>query len=257
MTEQHVLICDTETTGVNIKTAGICQISAVLLTVEFDEEWSPVNHKVMTLMSTLCNPGHPIPKEASDIHGTTNEMVRLAPPDHIAVNQLARLTEELSSIFHANGEDFFLGSYNGNRFDFPLLNARDEDSAHIFDKVPKVDAFMMAYRTYPELGHKLGEMYTSLLGREPENAHDAVYDCLMTAEVLVELLRARGKGLHEASAWCDTPQVLTSLPFGKHKAKPMKEVPLTYINWALGGGLRDISDDLLLTLETEVKRRRK
>ncbi|MGB0917812.1 MAG: exonuclease domain-containing protein, partial [Flavobacteriales bacterium] len=61
---------DLETTGVNVAKDRIVEISIIKLNPDATEE-------VLTL---LVNPGMPIPKQSSDIHGITDEKVAGEPP---------------------------------------------------------------------------------------------------------------------------------------------------------------------------------
>ena len=91
---------DLETTGVNPGSDRIVEIAIV---------------KVLTdgTKSVKCkriNPGMPIPKSSSDIHGITDEMVKDEPT-------FKQVAQELKQML--DGCDF--AGYNSNRFDIPLL----------------------------------------------------------------------------------------------------------------------------------------
>ena len=60
---------DTETTGLHCSNDQIVELTAIRF-----REWEPVE-----IFTTLINPGHPIPEEASSIHGITDSMVQNAP----------------------------------------------------------------------------------------------------------------------------------------------------------------------------------
>ena len=59
----------------------------------------------------LVNPEMPIPKDSSDVHGITDDMVKDAPSFKAMANEIKQFME---------GSD--LGGYNSNRFDVPMLN---------------------------------------------------------------------------------------------------------------------------------------
>jgi DNA polymerase-3 subunit epsilon len=58
----------------------------------------------------LINPEMAIPKDSSDIHGITDEMVKDAPTFKQAGNEIKMFIENCD-----------LGGYNSNRFDIPIL----------------------------------------------------------------------------------------------------------------------------------------
>ncbi len=91
---------DLETTGINIVTDRIVEISYLKISPSGEESSKTI----------LVNPGIPIPKEASDIHGILDEDVKDAPK----FNELA---QTLANDFE--GCDF--AGYNLNKFDVPLL----------------------------------------------------------------------------------------------------------------------------------------
>ena len=95
-----LIFFDLETTGINIVTDRIFEISYLKI-FPGSEEYSK---------TILVNPGIPIPKEASDIHGILDEHVKDAPK----FNELA---QTLANEFE--GCDF--AGYNLNKFDIPLL----------------------------------------------------------------------------------------------------------------------------------------
>ncbi|MBN2614219.1 MAG: 3'-5' exonuclease [Bacteroidales bacterium] len=120
----------------------------------------------------LLNPEIPISKEASDIHGITDEMVQDKP----TFKQVAHDVER----FLANSD---LAGYNSNRFDIPMLveelmragidfeveNRRFVDVQNIFMKM-EPRTLKAAYRFYVQ--------------KELENAHSAEADVMATYEVL-------------------------------------------------------------------------
>jgi DNA polymerase-3 subunit epsilon len=44
------------------------------------------------------------------------------------------------------------------------------------------------------------------------------------------------------------------MPFGKHKGRPFKELPIEYLVWASN---KDFDEDLIFSLRSEIKRRKK
>ncbi|MDP5158980.1 MAG: 3'-5' exonuclease [Flaviramulus sp.] len=91
---------DLETTGVNITTDRIVEISILKVFPNGKEERK----------TWLVNPEMPIPKEVVEIHGITDEKVANEPTFKV-------LAKEIHNII----KDSDLGGFNSNRFDIPLL----------------------------------------------------------------------------------------------------------------------------------------
>src|ERR1051325_2062258 len=91
---------DLETTGTNLGSDRIVEIAIVKLLTDGTK----------TVKRKLINPGIPIPKVVSDLHGITDEIVKDAP----AFKQVAHELKQM-----LDGCD--IAGYNSNRFDIPML----------------------------------------------------------------------------------------------------------------------------------------
>ena len=91
---------DLETTGVNLGTDRIVEIAIVKILPDGKR----------SVKRKLINPGMPIPKQSSDVHGITDEMVKDAPTFKQVAHELKQMLD---------GCD--MAGYNSNRFDIPLL----------------------------------------------------------------------------------------------------------------------------------------
>jgi DNA polymerase-3 subunit epsilon len=98
--EKPIVFFDLETTGVNIATDRIVEISVLKLFPNGNKESK----------TWLVNPEVEIPKESAEIHGITNEKVVTEP----TFKELAPKVSEMIA-----GCD--LAGFNSNRFDIPLL----------------------------------------------------------------------------------------------------------------------------------------
>jgi exodeoxyribonuclease X len=121
---------------------------------------------------------------------------------------------------------------------------------------PMIDVITLMTREAPEHGLKLTEVFErTFLGSDDaatllNSAHDALADCHMTARVLIDWFRRyQNPDPLEVAKWCNTPQRLRCMPFGKYKGVPVDQVPKTYISWAKAKWT-DMSPDLALTMET-------
>lgn len=218
---------DVESTGTDPAQDRIVQLGIVKWHLSGDRKsWT-----------TLVNPGVPIPKEATDTHGITDEMVKDAP-------RFADIAEGLAVGFR--GCDF--GGYNIRRFDIPILNAEfsrcriaiDLMSAHA------VDAYVLDMKMRPR---DLSAYVREYLGRELEGAHDAGADITGTAEAFEAFMQRFSelprtpKELHDL-AFGDSETSLAGgkftfrngkcvMTFGKHKNVPLDKVDPNYLRWVL------------------------
>lgn len=185
---QLSFICfDTETTGTG-KFDKIIQLASIQVK----------NGKISKdgIFNKLINPEMPIPKEASDVNGITDDMVKDAP------TVMGVLEEFLSK--HMNKNNGIPVAYN-SKFDMNLLNnaireypfdhnivAKNkntgEDIKIISEKkeAKVLDPFILIQRIHPYLGarKKLSTQYQWLFCKEMDNAHDALADVKGTIDVL-------------------------------------------------------------------------
>lgn len=160
-----MLVFDLETTGVDTQKDRIVQICV------------KDGDKITT---RLINPEMPIPKEASDIHGITDEIVKDAP----TFKQIAKSLYALM-----NGRDLL--TFNGNAFDVPLLINEFARCGIDFDVsgVQLIDASNIYRRLNPR---DLASAYKQYTGLELDGAHNAENDVLAT-EVLFRVMCERHK----------------------------------------------------------------
>src|SRR5579871_4307237 len=95
-----IAFIDLETTGVNLSTDRIVEIAIVKILPDGTRQQK----------RKLLNPQIPIPKQSTDLHGITDEMIKDAPSFKQASNELKQFIENCD-----------LGGYNSNRFDIPML----------------------------------------------------------------------------------------------------------------------------------------
>lgn len=122
------------------------------------------------------NPECPIPQEAIQIHGITDEDVRDCP----VFKQIAK---EVVNVLR--GCD--LAGYNSNHFDIPLLAEELLRAGTDFDlrKCQSVDAFVIFQKNEPR---NLTAAYKFYCGKDLTDAHSAQGDTQATAEVLLAQL---------------------------------------------------------------------
>ena len=157
-----LIFFDLETTGVNVVTDRIVEISMIKINPNGSEE--QVTYRI--------NPEMPIPKEASEIHGIYDDDVKDKPTFKQIAKQIAKFFE---------GCD--VAGYNSNRFDVPLLaeeflradvdfdmrNRKFIDVQTIFHKMEQ-RTLVAAYKFY--------------CNKDLTDAHSASADTIATYEVL-------------------------------------------------------------------------
>jgi DNA polymerase-3 subunit epsilon len=226
-----ICFIDLETTGINVSTDRIVEIAIVKIGVDGTKQ----------VKRRLVNPEMPIPKESSDVHGITDEMVKDAPSFKALANEIKQFME---------GAD--IGGYNSNRFDVPMLNeeflragiSADIESRKLLD-VQKV-FHKMEQRT-------LSAAYQFYCHKTLEDAHTAEADATATWEVLeaqIEKYPQIGNTVESIVKFTGDEEIVdfarrlvyengvVVFNFGKHKGKSvvqvLKEEP-QYYDWMMKG----------------------
>ncbi len=222
---------DLETTGVNLAIDRIVEIAIVKLLPDGTRQ----------VKRRLINPQIPIPKQSSDIHGITDEMVKDAPSFKQVANEMRQFLDNCD-----------MAGYNSNRFDLPLLVEEflrsglefDVTYRHLVD-VQKIYHFMeprtlsAAYRFYCE--------------KILEDAHSAEADAIATWEVLeaqLEKYSQLGSTVESIIKFTGQEQIvdfarrfimengIEIFNFGKHKGRPVADVLKAepqYYDWMMKG----------------------
>lgn len=160
--ERPLVFFDLETTGVNIGTDRIVEISILKVHPNGNKE----------SYTWLVNPEIEIPAEATAVHGITNEKVVTEP----TFKELAAKVSDLIA-------DCDLAGFNSNRFDIPLL-AEELMRAGIdfdMDNRKAVDVQVIYHKKEKR---NLSAGYQFYCGKELEGAHSAEADTLATYEIL-------------------------------------------------------------------------
>lgn len=153
---------DLETTGVNLGTDRILEIAIVKILTD----------GTRSVKRKLINPGMPIPKASSDIHGITDDMVKDAP-------LFKQVAQELKQML--DGCDF--AGYNSNRFDIPLLMEEFLRAQVDFDMKNRklLDVQNIFHKMEPRT---LGAAYRFYCNKTLDGAHSAEVDASATYEIL-------------------------------------------------------------------------
>jgi len=206
---------DTETTGVRFDKDRIIEIAG------FD----PVLNRTF---SQLVNPKCPIPKEATAIHGITDEMVKDAPTFKEAGQQFIDFCEG----------DIVIVAHNYDAFDALFLKEECKRHQLPLPSWPSVDTLKWARKYRPDLPRHALQFLRQIFGISENNAHRALDDVVMlyqifsimiddlSFETILELMK-------QASS---SSSSLQHMPFGKYQGKPLSQVPKDYIQWLFTNG---------------------
>ena len=221
---------DLETTGVNITTDRIVEISILKVYPNGNKESK----------TWLVNPEMPIPAEVSAIHGITDDKVANEPT-------FKQLATEINNMI----KDADLAGFNSNRFDIPLLAEEMLRADMDFDMKSRlaIDVQTIFHKMEQRT---LSAAYKFYCDKNLENAHTAAADTLATYEVLeaqverYEDLENNAKFLAEFSSrkrFADFAGFIAFnkegqevFSFGKHKGKLVTDVLETepgYFGWLL------------------------
>ncbi len=178
------VVVDTETTGLDARTARLVQIGAVRLGGGSLEE--------ADTFERLVDPGVPIPAMASAIHGIKDEHVRSAP-------SFSAMAPELEAFI---GSSVLIG--HTIAYDIAVLQREYALSGRTWHRPRTLDVRDLAELAQPTLARYDLDRLCEWLSIEITGRHTAIGDAMATARLfrgLVPLLRQRGiRTLAEAEA---------------------------------------------------------
>ncbi len=161
-----IIFFDLETTGVNIATDRIVEISILKIFPNGNKESN----------TWLVNPEIEIPAEATAVHGITNEKVVMEPT-----------FKELAPTINKMIADCDLAGFNSNRFDIPLL-AEELMRAGIDFDMNNRKAIDVQVIFHKKEQRTLSAGYQFYCGKNLEDAHSAEADTKATYEILLAQL---------------------------------------------------------------------
>jgi DNA polymerase-3 subunit epsilon len=230
--KRPIVFFDLETTGINVSTDRIVEISLLKISPNGKEQW----------MTTRVNPGIPIPPKSTAIHGISDKDVADAPSFKEIAKNLAAFLE---------GCD--LAGYNSIKFDIPVLAEEflRTDTDFNFRKRRYVDAQVIFYKKEQRT---LAAAYQFFCNKDLKDAHSAKADTSATYEVLKAQLDRYTDLENDIEKLADFSSFNNNVDFagriildengveifnfGKHKGKPVeavfKEEP-SYYAWIMNG----------------------
>lgn len=154
---------DIESTGINVASDRIVEISVLKINVDGTEETK----------TKRIHPGIPIPIESSLIHGIYDEDVKDAPSFKQIAKGLAQFLENCD-----------LAGYNSNKFDIPILMEEFLRAEVDFDISKR--KFVDVQNIFHQMEQRtLKAAYKFYCNKDLENAHSAEADIRATYEVLL------------------------------------------------------------------------
>lgn len=226
------LVClDCETTGLDKENDRILEFAMAIFK----------DGKVIDSFETLVNPQIPIPEESRKIHGIRSEMVEGKP----TIDTL------LPKIFKKIGNRPIMG--HGIGFDIAVLESETKRSNLLWVLKDNlcIDTLRLA-RYYGQSPINSLERLREHFNIQQEVAHRAMGDVCVNIQVFEKLTKGF-RSLHDINTALAKPIEMKTMPLGKHKGRPLKEIPLQYLQWALQ---KDFDQDLIFSIRQEIKRRR-
>ena len=237
---------DLETTGVNLATDRIIEIAIVKVLPDGKR----------SAKRKLINPQMSIPKQSSDIHGITNEMVKDAPTFKEVAQELKQMLD---------GCD--IAGYNSNRFDIPMLVEEFLRAEVDFDMKGRklIDVQNIFHRMEQRT---LSAAYKFYCNKVLDGAHSAEIDAMATHEILIaQLERYPDLGTSVDSVLKligEEPIVdfarrfvmengIEIFNFGKYKGRAVAEVLRTepqYYDWMMKGDFPQYTKQKLTEIRT-------
>jgi DNA polymerase III subunit epsilon len=230
--KKPIAFIDLETTGINVTTDRIVELSVLKISPNGKEEW----------MTTRVNPEIPIPPKTTAIHGITDEDVVKSPTFREVGKKLAAFLE---------GCD--LAGYNAIKFDIPVL-AEEFLRVNIdfnFRKRRYVDVQVIFHKKEQRT---LSAAYMFYCKKELEGAHGSKADTAATYEVLKSQLERYQDLENDVEKLADFSSFNSNVDFagriildengievfnfGKHKGKPVETVfaeEPAYYSWMMNG----------------------
>ncbi len=246
-----IIFFDLETTGINVASDRIVEISYLRIDLNGNE----------SSRTLRVNPGRPIPQEASNIHGISDDDVKDSPGFN-----------ELGKTIARDFEGCDLAGYNSVKFDIPLLAEEFLRAGIEIDLMRRkfVDVqiiFMkMEQRT-------LAAASKFFLGKELKDAHSAEADTMATYEILQAQLErysnlendigmlaefsAHNRNVDFAGRIIYNDEDVEVFNFGKHKGKPVADVLANdpgYYGWMMKGDFPLYTKKVLTSIKLNSKK---
>lgn len=230
--EKQKFICiDCEMTGLDAQQDRIIEIGIVC----FDST------QIYESMESLVNPECPIPELATQITHITQDMVKDKPTIDKLLPDILKMIGRNIIIGHGIQYDIEILAIAAERYGIPCTLRHNRF----------IDTLRLA-RLYGGCPVNSLEQLRKHFNIPQEGAHRAMSDVIVNVEVFKHLTK-KYTTTDQLFKVLSKPVLMTTMPLGKHKGRPMKEVPLQFLQWMAN---KDFDQDLLFSIRTELKRRK-
>lgn len=213
---------DTETTGILSEKEFIVEIAA------FD----PILNRTFV---SFVNPGSPIPQEATNIHGITDEMVKDAP-------SFASVGKDFFD-FCAHGETVLI-AHNNDNFDIHFLRSECKRHGLELPSIPMLDSLKWARKYRPDLPKHSLQYLRTVYGFKENQAHRALDDVIMLAQIFSIMIDDLPLQTVLDLLYTNTSTGnIKAMPFGKYQGTPLEKVPKDYVQWLQKSGAFEKPDN--------------
>ena len=238
--ERPLVVIDLETTGLDVQKDRIVEICVVKRFPDGKQE----------VKTRLINPTISIPKEASEIHGITDEKVKNEPK-----------FKDLAASLGAYIDGCDIAGYNSNKFDVPML-LHEFERAGIYGAFENVN-LIDVYKLYSKFNPRTLEVaYADYCGKKLD-AHNAESDAIATIELLESMVSEHSheisdKSIQGLAAFTGEEKKLDVLgvilenkdgeavfSIGKHKGKRLKD-NRSYCEWMLKSNFSQNTKDAII-----------
>ena len=250
-----IVFFDIESTGLNVATDRIVEISIVKINPDGSEE----------IKTRRINPTIPISPEAQNVHGISDEDVKNEPT-------FKQIAKDLLRIF----EGCDIAGFNSNKFDVPLLMEEFLRAGLNFDISRR--RFIDVQTIFHKMEQRtLVAAYKFYCGKDLDNAHSALADTRATYEVLKAQLdrypetaefgndvdklanfSSQNRNIDLAGRIIKDENGIPIFNFGKYKGHKVEEVlnsDAGYYGWMLQGDFTQNTKDVLTKLKIEFSKK--
>lgn len=231
--ENTEFVCiDCETTGLNPSQDKVIEVAIQVFTL----------NEVLFEFESLIDPECPIPPSSTEIHHISDAMCAGKPKIHEVIPRLLELIGRRIIVGHGVGFDI----------DIIAIAATQASIEHTLKQNRVIDTLRLA-RSYGESPINSLEQLRKHFNIAEEGAHRAMSDVIVNVGVFKYLVK-RYQTTDQVFDLLSKPIEFKIMPLGKHKGRLLKEIPLEYLLWA---ARKDFDQDLLFSLRSEIKRRKK
>lgn len=228
-------VADSETTDAG-PTASVCEIGWIRIDEDFN---------ILETVESLIDPQQMISPGASGIHGLVNADVQDSP----TLEEFFTVDDPTCYCYGKMLPDNAVVIGHRISFDMRFM-------APYFSTPPlELCTLRWARKLYPTADdHKLSTLIFALDLPRSAGAHRVLADVMSSYWLARHICERTGMTLPQLAEASSEPMELATFPFGKHKGVPFREVPRSYLQWALRE-MKDLDLDMLYTLDLHINKK--